>query len=125
MYYISLTPGTNYRAKTSDDVSKFMHSDWITQSYYSSPKHWNWFLDIWYPSLTFVHYNSEHRLAIVTESFCPLNLYHTTSFVKVQIRSNATSHAIPDTVYFLCQTGLNWPQPTKADTDVMLRHVDF
>ena len=46
-------------------------------------------------SLTSVHYNLEHELAIVTESFSPLNLYHTTSFVKVQIRSDATSHAIP------------------------------
>ena len=34
-------------------------------------------------SLTLVHYNLEHGLAIITESFSPLNLNHTTSFVKV------------------------------------------
>ena len=51
------------------------------------------FIDIWYTSLTFVHY-LEHRLAIVEESFSPLSLDYTTSFVKVQIRSDATSHTI-------------------------------
>ena len=49
--------------------------------------------------LFFVHYNLEHGLAIVTESFGPLNLDYTTSFVKVQTRSDMTSHAIPDIVY--------------------------
>ena len=39
MYYISLTTATNYKVKTSNSVSKFMHSNWITQSYYSHPKH--------------------------------------------------------------------------------------
>ena len=34
-------------------------------------------------SLTLVHYNLEHRLAIIAESFSPLNLNHTTSVVKV------------------------------------------
>ena len=37
--YISLIPCTNYRAKTGNNVSEFTHSNWITQSYYSSPKH--------------------------------------------------------------------------------------
>ena len=37
--YISLTPCTNYRAKTDNNVSVFTHSNWITQSYYSSPKY--------------------------------------------------------------------------------------
>ena len=32
------------------------------------------FLDIWYSSLTSVHYNLEHGIAIITESFSPLNL---------------------------------------------------
>ena len=59
-----------------------------------------WYLDIWYTSLTFVHYNLEYGLAIVTESFSSLNLYHTTSFVKVWIRSDIPSYAIPDAVYF-------------------------
>ena len=36
---ISLTTGTNYRAKIGNKVSKFMYSNWITQSYYSHPKH--------------------------------------------------------------------------------------
>ena len=27
------TPGTNYRAKTSSNISEFMHSNWITLSY--------------------------------------------------------------------------------------------
>ena len=43
-------------------------------------------------------------MAIVTESFSPLNLDYITSFVQVQIRSNVTSHAIPDTVHLLCAT---------------------
>ena len=38
MYYIFLTPGTNYRVKTSNDAREFTHSNWMTQSYYSSPK---------------------------------------------------------------------------------------
>ena len=45
------------------------------------------FIDIWYTSLTSVHYNLDHRLAIVTEAF-----------VKVQLRSDVTSHTIPDTI---------------------------
>ena len=39
MYYIPLTPYTNYRAKTGNNFSEFMFSNWITQYYYSSPKH--------------------------------------------------------------------------------------
>ena len=42
--------------------------------------------------------------AIVTESFSPLNLDYTTSLVKVQIRNDMTSHAIPDTVHLSCMT---------------------
>ena len=41
------------------------------------------FIDIWYTSLTSIQYNLEHVLAIITESFSPLNLDHTTSFVKI------------------------------------------
>ena len=37
-YYISLTLGTKYRAKTGNNVSEFTHSNWITQSYYSNLK---------------------------------------------------------------------------------------
>ena len=65
-----------------------------------------WYLDIWYTSLTSVHYILEHGLPIVTESFSTLNLIYTTTFVKVQIRSDMPSHAIPDTVYLPC--ALNW-----------------
>ena len=39
MYYISLTPRTKYRAKTGNNLSKFVHSTWLTMSYYLSPKH--------------------------------------------------------------------------------------
>ena len=53
-----------------------------------------YFIDIWYTSFTSVHYNLEHGLVIATESFSPLNLYHVTSFVKVQIRSDMTSQTI-------------------------------
>ena len=58
---------------------------------------WNtgaYFIDIWCTTLTSVHYNLEHGLAIITESFSPLNLNYTTSFVKVQI-SDTTGHTIP------------------------------
>ena len=57
------------------------------------------FIDIQCTSLTSVHYNLEHRLEIITESFSPLNLNYTTFLVKAQIRSDMTSHAMPDTVY--------------------------
>ena len=68
-----------------------------------------WFLDIWYTSLTSVHYNLEHRLAIVTESFSLFNLYHATS---VQIRSDTPNQAIPDTIYLPC--ALNWFELIKS-----------
>ena len=64
------------------------------------------FIDIWYTFLTFVQYILEYGLAIVIESFSPLNLDYTTSFVKVWTRSDMISHAIPDTVYLPCT--LNW-----------------
>ena len=44
-----------------------MHLNWITLSYYSSPKH-----KILNAPLTSVHSNLEHGLAILTESFSPL-----------------------------------------------------
>ena len=88
--YASLTLCKNYRAKTGNNVSKFMHSNWITI----------------HSNLITVHYNLEYGLAIVTESFSPLDLNYTTSFVEVQTRSDVTSHAIPDTVYLACT--LNW-----------------
>ena len=64
------------------------------------------FTDIGHTSLTCVHFNLEHGLAIVTESFSLLNLYYTTSFGKVWIRNDILSHTIPDTVYLPC--ALNW-----------------
>ena len=67
-------------------------------SYYSSPKYKSLFHK-YLTSLTSVHYNLEHGLAIITEGFSPLDLDHTKSFVKVQTRSGVTSHAIPDTVF--------------------------
>ena len=56
--------------------------------------------------MTSVQNNLEHGLAIVTESFSSLNLNYTTSLVKVQTRSDATSHPIPDTVYLQCALNL-------------------
>ena len=63
-------------------------------------------------------------MAIVPESFSPLNLDYTTSLVKVQTRSDAKTmwcyslSKLEQTAW----TGLNWPQPMKVDTDVILRH---
>ena len=62
------------------------------------------FLDIWCTSFTSIHYNLEHGLVTVTESFSPLNLDYTISFVKVWTRSDVTSHAIPNTVHLSCTT---------------------
>ena len=77
-YYISMTLGTNYRAKTGNNVSEFMHSNWITQSYYSNPK----------------GKSPLHRYLIHFFDFSPLNLDHTTSFVKFQLRSDMPSCAL-------------------------------
>ena len=37
----NVTPGTihKYRVKIGNNVSEFMRSNWMTKSYYSSPKH--------------------------------------------------------------------------------------
>ena len=41
MYHIwtTLCPFYQFQANTAYNVSEFMHLKWITQSYYSSPKH--------------------------------------------------------------------------------------
>ena len=67
-----LTQCTIHQYKTDNDVSEFTHSNWITLSYYSSPTHKILILNIQYTSFTSVYSNSEHGLAILTESFCPL-----------------------------------------------------
>ena len=59
-----------------------------------------------YTSLTFVHYNLEHGLAIVTQSFVSTRSELHNFPVKVQIRSDMTIHTIPDTVYLV--SVLNW-----------------
>ena len=42
MYHISTdSMHTIHEYKTGNDVSEFTHSNWITLSYYSSPKHKN------------------------------------------------------------------------------------
>ena len=67
------------------------------------------FIDIWYTSLTSVHYNLEYALAIVTKSFSPLDLEYTTSFVKVQIE--VTWQAMLFLILSICHaywTGPNW-----------------
>ena len=73
------------------------------------------FFDIWCIFLTSVQYNLEHGLANVIESFSLLNLNYITSSVKVQIRSDMTSHAISDTVYVPC--ALNWPKLVCAGSN--------
>ena len=84
-----------------------MHSNYNTPAYYSSPKHKSLIhRSVMHFSLTSVHNNLEHRLATATEIFSPLDLDYTTSFVKVQTRSDVTSHTILDTVYLPC--ALNW-----------------
>ena len=67
-----MTPGTihKYGANIGNNVSEFTHSNWITLSYYSSPKHKE--SASVNASLTSVHSNLEHGLAILTESFSPL-----------------------------------------------------
>ena len=76
-----------------------------------------YFMDLWYTWLTSVHINLEHELVIVTQSFTPLNLDYTTSFVKVWIRSDATSHAIPDVVYLPSHWAWrNWFELATAGT---------
>ena len=84
-----MTPGTihKYRAKISKNVSEFTHSNCITLSYYSSPKHKE--SASINTSLTSVHSNLEHGLAILTESFSL-----TQPLVEVQSRSDVASHAI-------------------------------
>ena len=72
MYHIWMTlcPIYQFWAKTSNNVSEFTHSNWIMPSYYSSPKHKR----VCSPnaSLTSVHSNLKHWLAILTECFSPL-----------------------------------------------------
>ena len=81
------------------------------------------FIDLWNTSQTSVHYDLEHGLSIVTESFSPLKLYPTTSFVVMEVTWQAILFLI---LFAMCtklgQTCLNWPQPTEAGADVMLRH---
>ena len=66
------------------------------------------FIDNWCTSVTSVHNNLEYGLAIVTESFSPVNLDYTTSFVQVSTRSDMTDYAIPNHVYLPCT--LSWFQ---------------
>ena len=70
-----------------------------------------YFIDIWCASLTSVHYNLEHGLATLTESFSPLNLNYTTSLVKVQTRSDMTSHGIPWSCTPVTNQEQFWSQP--------------
>ena len=65
-----------------------------------------YFIYIWCTSLTSIHNNLDHGLTIVTKSFSSLDLDYTTSFVKIQTRSDAISHTILDNVYLSCT--LNW-----------------
>ena len=71
MYHISMTlcPNYEYRAKTGNNISEFTHSNWITCLTIQVLNIRVWFLNIWYTSLTSIHSNLEHGLAILTESF--------------------------------------------------------
>ena len=68
------------------------------------------------PKLNNERYNFLWRLwrflAIVTESFSPIKLNYTTYFVKVRIRSEVTSHTIPDAVYL--PSALNWAKLVRT-----------
>ena len=58
------------RVQTCNNVSEFTHTNWITKSYHSSPKHKE--SACINTSLTSVHSNLEHGLVILTECFSPL-----------------------------------------------------
>ena len=81
-----------------------------------------WFLNIWYTSLTSVHSNLEHGLAILTESFSPLrSVLHKLSYWSPKQKW----HGKPCYSYFvmhtttrsnqleLVSTSLNWLQPLR------------
>ena len=88
-YYIASTPCTVLQSKISQvTISVSLHTQTgLCHLIIQGLNIRVYFIDIWYTSLTSVHYNLEHGLVIVTESFNLLNLDYTTSFVKVQIRS--------------------------------------
>ena len=90
---------TSHEYKTGNDVSEFTHSNWILLSYYSSPNTRVWFLNIWYTSLTSVHSNLEHGLAILTKTFSPLrSVLHNLSCwsPKQKFTSIDTQYHFPD-----------------------------
>ena len=95
----------NFQWLISPLITSFTHD--FLLSYYSSPKHKSLLRCTQFHDFTNTSsYNLEYGLAIVRESFSPLILDYTTSFVKVQMRSDVTSHTILDTVYMPCT--LNW-----------------
>ena len=94
---ISLTPCMIYIAKTSNIHSKFTHSNWITLSCYSSPKHKSLLPKYLFH---FSNYNLEHGLAILTESFGPLKSELHNSPWWIQNEKCVPSYAIP--FYIMC-----------------------
>ena len=111
-----LTQCTIHEYKTGNNVSEFMHSNWITLSYYSSPNTRVWFLNIWYTSLTSVHSNLEH-IGNTNRALVHSDLSYTTSLVEVQSRSDTISHAIPilSCALQLDPAGLIWFEPATAN----------
>ena len=99
--------------KTGNNISKFIHSNWTTQSYTVS--------SVWCTSLTSVHYNLEHGLAILTESFSPLNLNYTTTLSESELKVMLQSHTIPDGVYLPCT--LNWFQLVKGLKLILMQYA--
>ena len=95
MYYILLTQ-SNLQSKGLVTMSVSLHTQTALHCLTIQVLNTRvWFLAIWCTSLISIHYNLEHGLVIITENFSPLNLDYTTSLVKVWIRSDITSHAIP------------------------------
>ena len=85
MYYISLHTLYKLQSKRLVTMSVSLHTQ---TGLHHLP------IQVLNTRVCFIDYNLEHRLAIVTKSFSPLDLDYITSFVNDQIRSDMTSHAI-------------------------------
>ena len=118
MYHIQLTLSNPEQRLVTMSVSLHTQTGWpnLTSQILNT---WVHFIDIWYTSLTSVHYNLEHELAIVTESFS--NLSYTTSFANIWIRCDATRQAVPDIVYLPC--ALNWAKLVWTGPSIAAKSV--
>ena len=123
--YIYLTPFLNYRTKTGNTVSQFIYSNLITLSCYSSSKHKECFIVIWWcTSFSSVH-NLEHGLAILQRG-----LIHSIWIIQTPL-SIPELEELPQAMLFpmpyICHvhwTVSNWfeqPQPAIAGACVIIR----